>query len=159
MQGVDTETESPFTTIVKLRPGIAGVNLRFFALSSGPIRQVRIKSSGRVSEVCDITVCDMTGSIKLTLWNEEIDDISIGNTYDVTDGRVRIYDECMFLSLGKTGALSRSRDPITQGKAVPDMSRPFAWKPPKRRKRSEMGRSFQGSPGREGRGYCSRKSF
>jgi ssDNA-binding replication factor A large subunit len=161
MQEVDraTRAESALTPITELKPGTGRVSVRFLALHADPVRQVRARTSGRLCEVCDIIVCDTTGSIKLTLWNEEIDDVSIGNTYEMTDGHVRTYEECMFLSVGRTGTLSRSSDSIAQGKAVPDMSKPFAWKPPRKRKRSETGRSFQGRPGREGKGYGSGKSF
>jgi hypothetical protein len=95
----------------------------------------------------------------MTLWNEDICGVSSNESYELLGGYVRLYDECMILSKGRSGLIRNSQSEIKLPKKKPDMSRPFAWKPERKRRRSARGRSFQGRPGREAKGYCSRKSF
>lgn len=148
-----------WSKIAEIRPPPNSVNVRFQVLEKSATRVVRARSSGRYHEVCDLVVADETGSIKLTLWNDDIGEVELGKTFEMIDGYVKILDECMLISKGRKCSISASQEAIHDARALPDMSRPFAWKPTKKRKRTATGRSFQGRPGREARGYCSRKSF
>ncbi len=135
------------------------MNLRFQVMEKPVARIVRAKSSGRHHEVCDLLVADNTGSVRLTLWNDDIEDVEPGKTYELVNGVIKLFDECMILSRGRTSSIRLSHRAIPELKDKPDMSKPFAWMPKKKHKRTSAGRSFEGRPGREGRGYCSRKSF
>ena len=116
--------------------------------------------SGRKFEIADCIVGDQTAIINLTLWNEDIDVIEECRTYTLLNGLINVYDECMFLTRGKRGELIESIIPIENVNDQVDMSRPFMWKPKRKEKpRSPTGRSFQGTAGREAKGYCARKSF
>jgi replication factor A1 len=51
------------------------------------------------------TISDGTGSMRMTLWNAEIDRVSIGDTVQIENGRVRTFRGELQVSLGKKGRL------------------------------------------------------
>lgn len=159
LQNTEQEDQEDWLRIAELKPDLRSINVRFLVIEKASVRQVRSKTTGCLHEVCEYTVSDDTGSIKLTLWNDEVDEVSLNETYNLVKGYIRVYDECMFLSLGRLGTITISEEKICRVEAAPDMSKPFAWKPFRKKKRSANGRSFQGKSGREAKGYCSRKSF
>jgi len=136
------------------------VNVRFRVLKIGKIRIVTERASGRKHEISDCIIGDSSAIINLTLWNEDIDSVKSDQTYELLNGYINLFDECMTLSRGRRGELSESSIPINDVNEQVDMSRPFMGKPKRRKKpRSPTGRSFRGTAGREAKGYCSRKSF
>jgi replication factor A1 len=51
------------------------------------------------------TISDGTGSMRMSLWNTEIDRVSIGDTVQINDGRVRTFRGELQVSLGRKGRL------------------------------------------------------
>ena len=51
------------------------------------------------------TISDGTGSIRMSLWNAEIDRVSIGDTVQINNGRVRTFRGELQVSLGRKGRL------------------------------------------------------
>ena len=51
------------------------------------------------------TISDGTGCMRMPLWNGEIDRVSIGDTVQINDGRVRTFRGELQVSLGKKGRL------------------------------------------------------
>ena len=136
------------------------VNVRFNVIKKGTSRQVITRTTGRPHLISEAVVGDESAIITLTLWNDDIDGIETGKTYELLNGYISIYDECMSLSKGRWGTIRGAESNITQVDGTIDMSRPFMGRPKRRKKkRSLTGRSFQGTPGRESKGYCSRKGF
>lgn len=136
------------------------VNVRFSVIKKGTPRQVTAKATGRPHLISEVVVGDKSAIINLVLWNADIDEIDIGKTYELVNGYISIYDECMSLSKGRWGTIRVAKSGIAQVDGTINMSRPFMGRPKRRRhKRSTTGRSFQGTPGRESKGYCSRKGF
>ena len=149
-----------WTPIAQLTRTNRRVNVRFNVIKKGKTRIVTQRSIGRKHEIADCVIGDATGIVNLTLWNEDIDVIEQGRTYELQNGFINLYDECMILSKGHRGILTESSVPIICVNGQIDMSRPFMGKPKRRKKqRSPTGRSLSGVVGRETKGFCSRKSF
>lgn len=149
-----------WTSISDLTVESRGVNVRFNVIKKGPPRYVTARATGRDHMISEFLVGDESAIITLTLWNDDIDEIHTGKTYELLNGYINIYDECMSLSKGRWGNIRVSESDILQVDGTIDMSRPFMGRPKRRkRERSSTGRSFQGTPGRESKGYCSRKGF
>lgn len=55
--------------------------------------------------VCDAVVKDETGEVDLTLWNDEIQKVSVGNKIRITNGWVSAFRGKNKLSAGKYGKL------------------------------------------------------
>jgi replication factor A1 len=51
------------------------------------------------------TISDGTGSMRMSLWNAEIDRVSVGDTVQIDNGRVRTFRGELQVSLGRKGRL------------------------------------------------------
>ena len=151
---------SEWKDIATLTPSSRGINLRFFVMDLKQPRRVFSKRTGKENELLECLVGDPSGKITLVLWNEDVDLVKLHQTYELRNGCVNLYDECMTLSKGRFGQISKSEVKILETKDEVDMSKPFMGR--KRRKlksRSPTGRTLDGAAGREIRKFCGRKSF
>ncbi len=62
---------------------------------------------GSAGKLCNAKAKDKTGEIKLTLWNEQVDMINVGDRIKITNGYVSEYQGEMQLSTGKFGKLEK----------------------------------------------------
>ena len=62
---------------------------------------------GSAGKLCNAKVKDKTGEIKLTLWNEQVDQINVGDKIKITNGYVSEYQGEMQLSTGRFGKLEK----------------------------------------------------
>jgi len=60
---------------------------------------------GKEGRVCNAKVKDDSGSMKLTLWNDEIDKVNEGDKVHVINGYVNEFQGEMSLTAGKFGKL------------------------------------------------------
>jgi len=60
------------------------------------------------------TISDGTGSMRMSLWNAEIDRVSIGDTVQINNGRVRTFRGELQVSLGRKGRLQVVENQSTQ---------------------------------------------
>lgn len=72
----------------------------------GEPRQVNSRYKDETYTVADAIVSDETGSIKLTLWNEQIDQVEVGNTLRIENGYVSEWRGELQLNIGKYGTMS-----------------------------------------------------
>ena len=159
-ENLEQNSSIDWTLIAHFRRTLRRVNVRFKVLKKGQTRIVTERASGRRQLISDCIVGDNSAIVNLTLWNEDIDVVELNRTYELFNGYINLFDECMTLARGRKGELAESITPIDVVNNQVDMSRPFMGKPKQRKKpKSATGRSFRGTAGREARGYCSRKSF
>ena len=69
----------------------------------GDERNVNSRYGG--GRVCDAVGNDETGSVSVSLWNDEIDAVSVGNKIRITNGWVREWNNVLQLSAGRYGKL------------------------------------------------------
>ena len=60
---------------------------------------------GKTGKVCNATAKDDTGEIKLSLWNEQADQVNVGDKVHITNGWVNEYQGELQLTSGKFGKL------------------------------------------------------
>lgn len=87
--------------IKDLKSGQGNINLVVEVLDKGETRE--FTKFGRTGRVCNANVKDETGEIKLTLWNEDIDKIRIGDKVKIENGFVREFQGELQLTKGKFG--------------------------------------------------------
>ena len=75
-----------------------------------------IEKPNFTGKVCNAKLQDETGTIKLTLWNEQCDQVNNGDTVKISNGYVSEYQGEMQLSTGKFGSL----EVVEKGEAVPE---------------------------------------
>lgn len=154
------ESSLELTSVADLTPFTKSVAILLKVVSTSQTRHISSSKTGRRLLVQDIVAGDSTARINMTLWNEDTDSLQEGQTYLLTKGYVREYDECMCLLRSRDGEFKESERHIENVNESVDMSRPFAGQKPQRRSpRTRTGRSFRGTPGREEKGYCSWKGF
>jgi replication factor A1 len=116
--------------------------------------------SGETHRVCDITVADETGSIVLTLWNEDIDNIENDKTYKLSNGFVNVYQNSLRLSKGKYGTITEESTVLDEINSENNRSSEHVEDPRRQSygNRSYGNRSSGGYGNRSSGGYGNRSS-
>jgi len=92
--------------IKDLRNGMRRVSIEANVVEKGETRQVRSKYKDETYNVADAVVADESGSIKLTLWNEQIDQVDVGNKIKIENGYVTSWSGQLQLNVGKFGTMT-----------------------------------------------------
>ena len=92
-------------SIKDLRKGMTHVNLKAKILEVAEPKHVFTRYGNRAI-VAKASIADETGTIKLCLWNAQIDSVSAGDTVQIENARVSAFRGESQLSLGKKGTLN-----------------------------------------------------
>lgn len=92
--------------IKDLTDGQKKVDVEAKVVEIGTPREVKSRFKDETYKIADAVIADETGSIKLSLWNEQIEKIHVGDNIKVTNGYVTTYKGEIQLNVGKFGALS-----------------------------------------------------
>lgn len=79
------------------------VNLILEIIEKEDVRE--FEKFGKKGRVCNAVAKDATGTIKLTLWNEDIDKVKVGDNAKIENGWVGEWQGELQLSTGKFGKL------------------------------------------------------
>ena len=91
---------------------------------------------GEPGKVCNATIQDESGSMTLTLWNEQVDQVKEGDKIHVTNGYVSEWQGQKQLSTGKYGKLELAGAETTPAKGTA--------------KESKKGEPKKGEPAKKG---------
>jgi replication factor A1 len=91
--------------IGELRFGMKGVNVKAKIIDTTPKKLV-ITRFGTQSYVSNVTIADETGTIKLSLWNNQIDKVHIDDEVEIKNGYVSSFSGEPQLRIGRKGAIS-----------------------------------------------------
>ena len=75
-------------------------------VEKGETRQVKSRYKDETYTVADAVIADETGSIKLTLWNEQIDQVEVGNRIKIKNGYITSFKGEVQLNVGKFGTMT-----------------------------------------------------
>ena len=98
--------ENEKVNIKDLRNGMKRVIVEANVVEKGETREVRSRYKDETYNVADAVVADETGSIKLTLWNEQIDQVNVGNKVKIENGYVTSFKGEVQLNVGKFGTMT-----------------------------------------------------
>jgi len=101
----DNTYETHEAKIDAVKPLEKHLDVVFKVLEKEEEREITNKS-GETHRVCDFTVADETGSIVITLWNEDIDALEIDKVFKLSNGFANVFRNSLRLSKGKFGALA-----------------------------------------------------
>lgn len=87
--------------IKDLKTGIKQVNVTAKVTEKSATREVYSRYGYNVHRVANAMITDKTGTIKLVLWNEQIDAVSVGDTVKIENGYVTTFRGENQLSVGK----------------------------------------------------------
>ena len=82
------------------------VNVEAKVVEKGKPRQVMSRYKDETYTLVDAVVADETGSIKLTLWNEQIALVNVNDTVKIENGYVTSFKGEIQLNAGKFGKLT-----------------------------------------------------
>lgn len=100
-----TESKTPVDMQIKdVNPEVKWVNLKAKVVEKPEARTVYSRF-GSPLNVSNATISDDTGIIKLPLWNDQINMLSIGDTVQIENGRVRNYRGELQVSISKKSKL------------------------------------------------------
>jgi len=92
--------------INELRDGMRKVGMVAKVIAKGEPREVRSRYTDETYKVCDFTIEDETGTVTLTLWNDEIDQVNVGDEVVVENGYIKSFRGELQLNVGKYGVLT-----------------------------------------------------
>jgi replication factor A1 len=96
---------SPVYSIIDVRTGMSHVNLKAKILEVAEPKHV-VTRYGNNASVAKVLIGDETGTIKLCLWNGQIDAVSVGDIIQIENAQASVFRGERFLSLGKKGTLN-----------------------------------------------------
>jgi len=106
-------SKSAYVKIESLTPFSRGVNVLGKILEKGEVRTVTFRSDGTEHHVADALIGDESGCIQLTLWDEAIEEISVGDVIEIENGYVNTFRGSMRLNIGKYGSYKKSDEEIS----------------------------------------------
>lgn len=92
--------------IKELRNGMKKVNVVAKVTEKSDTREVQSRYKNETYQVADALVSDDTGTIKLTLWNEQIDQVNVDDTVKIENGYITSFRGEIQLNAGKYGTLN-----------------------------------------------------
>src|SRR4030042_3185203 len=94
------------TTIKDLNDGMKRVSVEAKVVEKGDAREVKSKFKDETYRIVDAVIADETGRIKFTLWNEQADQVNVGDNIKIENGYVTSFKGEIQLNVGKFGKMT-----------------------------------------------------
>ena len=82
------------------------VSVEAKVVEKSDVREVKSKFKDETYRIVDAVLADESGSIKLTLWNEQIDQVNVGDNIKIENGYVTSFKGEIQLNVGKFGKMT-----------------------------------------------------
>ncbi|MHA2383252.1 MAG: hypothetical protein ACXACT_11800 [Candidatus Thorarchaeota archaeon] len=116
------EREPIEATVAELKPRMKNVTISFKVISMGEEREIESRRDGSTHRVCDVTVGDTSGIVQVPLWDDSIDSVEEGATYNLTNGYTGLFRGNLRLNVGRYGKLEQAEETIEEVNMDVDMS-------------------------------------
>lgn len=90
--------------ITEIQPNKGGILLEGTVTEKGEVRS--FAKFGKTGKVCTLKVTDASGTIKMTLWNDDSDKVALGDKIQLENGWCSEYQGEKQVSPGKFGTLT-----------------------------------------------------
>ena len=111
-QGQPAGVSAPPVKVSELTAYSKQVNTTVKVVQKGEARETVSRQDGTTHRVLDALVGDDTGTIYMTLWDDNIDKVNEGDTVNVKNGYVRPFKGSMRLNIGRYGTLEPAETPL-----------------------------------------------
>ena len=98
--------------INELRPKTGNIEMDVNVTEIGDIRE--FEKSGSKGRVAKATISDETGVCKLTLWNEQVDEVKVGSKIKISNGWADEWKDEIQVSTGKFGKIELLEENVIQ---------------------------------------------
>ena len=136
-------------TVAELKPRMKNVTISFKVIEIGEEREVSSRRDGTTHRVVDVVVGDTTGTVQVPLWDDTIDAVEAGKTYNLTNGYTGLFRGNLRLNVGRYGELADAEEAIEEINMEVDMSA-------EEHEDTRRRRSYGGGGGGGGGGYGGR---
>ena len=109
-------------TVAELKPRMKNVTISFKVIEIGEEREVSSRRDGTTHRVVDVVVGDSSGTVQVPLWDDTIDAVEAGKTYNLTNGYTGLFRGNLRLNVGRYGELADAEEAIEEVNAEVDMS-------------------------------------
>ena len=92
--------------INELRDGMKRINVTAKVTEKSETREVTSRFKDQTLKVASATIADETGTIKLTLWNEQINQVNVNDTVKIQNGYITSFRGEIQLNIGRYGTLT-----------------------------------------------------
>lgn len=141
------------TKVGELTPQSRAVNVTAKVVSKSEVREIPMGRDGSAHKVSDALVGDETGSVYLTLWDDNIEKINEGDTIRVENGYVTLFKGNIRLNIGKYGKLDMAKEPLAGEVNTENNVSSKTYEQERRPFRGGRGRGGGGYGGGRDRGY------
>jgi replication factor A1 len=97
--------ETVWQKIGQLKNKMKRVDLKAKIIEIFPVRRVMTRF-GEWANFTNVTIADDTGSIQLSLWNNQLQNHNVGDPIEITNGHVAQYQGQLQLRLGRKGTIT-----------------------------------------------------
>jgi len=112
------------------------VNLVAKVLEMGDAREVSSSSDGQLHRVAEALVGDETGTVLMTLWDENIGRFGVGDVVEVENGYAGTFRGSLRLNIGKYGSIDKKNVSMEEVDTENNLSeREYRRQYPQRRRR------------------------
>ena len=92
--------------INELKDGDRKVDVEANVIEKSDAREVRSRYTNETFRVADATIEDETGTITLTLWNDQVEQVNVGDRVKIENGYIKSFRDILQLNSGKYGSLT-----------------------------------------------------
>lgn len=96
-----------YTKVELLKPSFRNVNLVVKIMNIGSSRSLFSRKSRKQHTLADAFVGDETGSVVMTLWDDQIGKFKAGDVVEIKDGYTSLYKGSLRLNVGRTGSIEK----------------------------------------------------
>lgn len=139
------ETTSTNFNVKDMTETSKNVNATLKVIEIGEVKD--IKSQFGDKRVCEVKVADATGSILLSLWDDQIGKVAKDDTISIENGYISVVRNSMRLNIGKYGKMLLAEEAITDVITEPNMSEKHVEQPDRPRRTGGYGAGSSGGGG------------
>lgn len=100
--------------IEELKPYQKKINIVVKAVKKGEVREVQSRWDQSNHKMAEVTVADETGAVYLTLWDDSLDSVEEGKTYEITNGYTTLFKDSLRLNTGRFGEIKPAEEELSE---------------------------------------------
>jgi len=108
------ETSEWSTKVDALKPGLRNLNMTVKIVNIGASRSIISRRGGKEHLVAEALVGDETGSVILTLWDDQIKKFKANDTVKIENGYTTVFKGSLRLNTGKSGKIEKTENEISE---------------------------------------------
>ena len=98
--------------VSEIRPGMKNIDVVVRVVEVFPVREDTSRKDGRTHRVEEVLVGDETGSVILSLWNDDVGRVREGDVIKIENGYTTVVRGSLRLNVGKYGKIEHTDEEV-----------------------------------------------